>query len=109
MGLEFGESLLDEIQVRAVGREKDSEWCSSPIADIAHWHSPVLLIHGGDDFNVEFEQSVLLARMLVKQNIPFENHVFPSERPAFLRAQDWLQAYLWTLHFFDAKLEVPSR
>ncbi|MBS1027287.1 S9 family peptidase [Gluconobacter albidus] len=87
-------------------REKDSEWRSSPIADIAHWRSPVLLIHGDDDFNVEFEQSVLLARMLVERNIPFEDHVFPGERHAFLRTQDWLQAYLWTLHFLDAKLDV---
>lgn len=87
-------------------REKDSEWRSSPIADIAHWHSPVLLIHGDDDFNVEFDQSVLLARTLVERNIPFEDHAFPGERHSFLRTQDWLQAYLWTLHFLDAKLNV---
>ncbi|MBS1101628.1 S9 family peptidase [Gluconobacter sp. Dm-62] len=85
-------------------REKESEWRSSPIADIAHWRSPVLLIHGDDDYNVEFEQSVLLARMLVARNIPFEDHVFPGERHAFLRTQDWQSAYLWTLRFFDAKL-----
>ncbi|MBF0859785.1 S9 family peptidase [Gluconobacter sp. LMG 31484] len=91
-------------------RAKESEWRSSPIADIAHWRSPVLLIHGDDDFNVEFEQSVLLARMLVARNIPFEDHVFPGERHAFLRTQDWLSAYLWTLHFFDTKLLIkPPR
>ncbi|MBF0863443.1 MAG: prolyl oligopeptidase family serine peptidase [Gluconobacter potus] len=89
-------------------REKNSEWRSSPIADIAHWRSPVLLIHGDDDFNVEFEQSVLLARMLVERNIPFEDHVFPGERHAFLRTQDWLNAYLWTLHFFDTKLQAQQ-
>ncbi|GEM15834.1 prolyl oligopeptidase family serine peptidase [Gluconobacter oxydans] len=89
-------------------REKDSEWRSSPIADIAHWRSPVLLIHGDDDFNVEFEQSVLLARMLAARNIPFEDHVFPGERHAFLRTQDWLNAYLWTLHFFDTKLQAQQ-
>ncbi|MBB2204156.1 S9 family peptidase [Gluconacetobacter takamatsuzukensis] len=81
-----------------------SEWQSSPAADVAHWHAPVLLVHGDDDRTVEFEQSVLLARMLTALNVPFEDHALPAERHAFLRAQDWQTAYLWTMRFFDTNL-----
>ncbi|MBB2167204.1 S9 family peptidase [Gluconacetobacter aggeris] len=84
----------------------ESEWRSSPAADIAHWRAPVLLIHGDDDHNVEFEQSVLLASLLTARGVPFEDHAFPGERHAFLRTQDWLTAYLWTLRFLDAHLQV---
>ncbi|NHO34336.1 S9 family peptidase [Acetobacter fallax] len=79
----------------------DMEWRSSPVADIEHWHAPVMLVHGDDDRNVEFEQSVLLARMLTTRGIPYEDHVFSGERHAFLRMQDWLTAYLWMDSFFD--------
>ncbi|WP_256890173.1 prolyl oligopeptidase family serine peptidase [Acidomonas methanolica] len=82
----------------------DREWRSSPVADLGHWRSPVLLVHGDDDHNVSFDQSTLLARMLTARDIPFEEHVFPGERHAFLRTADWLAAYRWTLHFLDSAL-----
>lgn len=86
----------------------DMEWRSSPIADIQRWRAPVLLVHGDDDRNVEFEQSTLLARMLTAQGVPYEDHIFPGERHAFLRTQDWLQGYLWMDHFFDRTLQKMS-
>jgi len=30
---------------------------SSPVASIANWRSPVLLVHGDDDRNVPFQQT----------------------------------------------------
>lgn len=83
----------------------DLEWQSSPVADIAHWHAPVLLVHGDDDYNVEFSQSTLLARMLSEQGVNYEEHSFPNERHAFLRMQDWLTAYQWTNAFFARTLK----
>lgn len=76
------------------------EWQSSPAADIARWHAPVLLVHGDDDYNVEFEQSTLLARLLSERGVPYEEHALPDERHAFLRMQDWLSAYTWMNTFF---------
>ncbi|PYD75672.1 alpha/beta fold hydrolase [Novacetimonas pomaceti] len=87
----------------------ETEWRSSPIADIQHWRAPVLLVHGDDDHNVEFEQSTLLARMLTAQGIPYEDHVFPGERHAFLRTYDWLHAYLWMDHFFGRTLKQAQK
>ncbi|KXV76777.1 S9 family peptidase [Acetobacter cerevisiae] len=80
------------------------EWQSSPAADIAHWHAPVLLVHGDDDYNVEFEQSTLLAKLLSEQGVPYEEHSFPNERHTFLRMQDWLTAYMWMDTFFGRTL-----
>lgn len=82
----------------------DVEWQSSPAADIAHWHAPVLLVHGDDDYNVEFEQSTLLSRMLSEQGVSYEEHSFPNERHTFLRMQDWLTAYMWMDTFFGHTL-----
>ncbi|GBQ27302.1 peptidase S9 prolyl oligopeptidase [Gluconacetobacter sacchari DSM 12717] len=83
---------------------RELEWRSSPVADIAHWRAPVLLVHGDDDRTVAFEQSTLLARMLAARDVPFEDHALPGERHAFLRTQDWLRAYLWTMRFLDTRM-----
>jgi dipeptidyl aminopeptidase/acylaminoacyl peptidase len=45
---------------------------SSPLASVNTWRSPVLLIHGDDDRNVPFSESVDLAEALRKQGVPFE-------------------------------------
>lgn len=86
----------------------DIEWKSSPAADITHWHSPVLLVHGDDDYNVEFRQSVLLSRMLTTQGVPYEEHAFPNERHAFLRTKNWLSAYVWMDMFFNKTLPTTQ-
>ena len=82
----------------------DLEWQSSPVADIAHWHAPVLLVHGDDDYNVDFKESTMLANLLSEQGVPYEEHSFPNERHAFLRMQDWLAAYVWMDTFFARTL-----
>ncbi|AZV40264.1 S9 family peptidase [Komagataeibacter xylinus] len=87
----------------------ETEWRSSPLADIQHWRAPVLLVHGDDDRNVEFEQSTLLARALTAQGVPYEDHVFPGERHAFLRMQDWLHGYMWMDRFFERTLMNPTK
>lgn len=69
------------------------QWTSSPMSSMATWRSPVLLIHGDDDKNVDFDQSLLLARELAARGIPHEELVFPNERHEFLRYADWLAAY----------------
>jgi dipeptidyl aminopeptidase/acylaminoacyl peptidase len=72
--------------------ERQLQWDSSPLAAIETWRSPVLLIHGDDDRNVPFRQSLLLARELAARGIPFEELVFPNERHTFLRHARWVEA-----------------
>ena len=78
---------------------------SSPISSVEKWKSPVLLIHGDDDRNVAFSQTVDLVRKLREHNVPFEELVFPDEVHDFLRHQDWLRAYHAASDFFDRRLK----
>ena len=79
---------------------------SSPMAYISTWKSPVLLIHGDDDRNVNFKQSVILAQALRKQNVPFEELIFPDEIHDFLTHDHWLQAYSAAAAFLDKYLKT---
>jgi dipeptidyl aminopeptidase/acylaminoacyl peptidase len=78
---------------------------SSPISSVEKWKSPVLLIHGDDDRNVEFSQTVNLVRRLRANNVEFEQLIFPDEIHDFLRHQDWLRAYHAGAEFFDKHLK----
>ncbi len=84
---------------------RQKQWESSPMGAIDRWRSPVLLIHGDDDKNVDFDQSLLLARALDARQVPFEELVFPNERHEFIRYADWLKAYRATIDFFDRRLK----
>jgi dipeptidyl aminopeptidase/acylaminoacyl peptidase len=90
---------LDSPERTKVARE------SSPIASVNKWRSPVLLIHGDDDRNVAFSQTVMLVRLLREQHVEFEQLIFPDEIHDFLRHEDWLRAYHAASDFFDRKLK----
>jgi dipeptidyl aminopeptidase/acylaminoacyl peptidase len=81
---------------------------SSPMASVDTWRSPVLLIHGDDDRNVEFSQTVMLVEALRQRHVPFEELVFPNEIHDFLLARDWVAAYHATADFFARKLQRLS-
>src|SRR5579864_2324570 len=80
-------------------------WESSPLASVRTWRSPVLLIQGDDDRNVQFSNTVRLAAALRAQGTPFEEHVFPDEIHGFLLWRDWVTAYTLSADFFNRKLK----
>lgn len=77
---------------------------SSPMNFVKSWRSPVLLIHGDDDRNVPFSQSVMLAEALRAQGVDFEELVFPDEIHDLLVHAHWLAAYRAAADFLDRKL-----
>ncbi|HET8611589.1 MAG TPA: prolyl oligopeptidase family serine peptidase [Sphingomonas sp.] len=77
---------------------------SSPDADVADWRSPVLLIQGDDDRNVQFHQTVDLAVRLRRHDVPFEEMVLPDEIHGFLRHASWLKADTATVRFLTEQL-----
>ena len=77
---------------------------SSAIATADKWRSPVLLIHGDDDRNVPFQQTTDLAQRLKKQNVQFEEIIFPDEIHDLLLWKDWVRSYAATADFFNRKL-----
>jgi dipeptidyl aminopeptidase/acylaminoacyl peptidase len=93
-------SLSPEAQERA----RRLQWDSSPLGAIERWRSPVLLIHGDDDRNVDFSQSLVLARELTARGIPYRELVFPNERHSFFRHGNWLESLRATEAFLDLTL-----
>lgn len=78
---------------------------SSPMASIAGWRSPVLLIHGDDDRNVPFSESVDLLEKLRTLNVHVEQLVFPDEVHGFLLHRSWVKAYAASAEFLDRYLK----
>ncbi len=77
---------------------------SSPMSSVKNWRSPVLLIHGDDDRNVPFSETVTLVEALRKQHVPFEQLIFPDEVHDFLEHSRWLDAYRAAADFFRKHL-----
>ena len=77
---------------------------SSPMAWIDGWRSPVLLIHGDDDRNVPFSESVDLVESLRSRGVEVEQLVFPDEVHGFLLHRNWLEAFERAAAFLEAHL-----
>jgi dipeptidyl aminopeptidase/acylaminoacyl peptidase len=71
----------------------DVSYRSSAIAAIDGWKSPVLLVHGDDDRNVEFSQTVGLVQLLRARNIYHELIVIPDDTHESMLYSRWV--YTW--------------
>ena len=75
---------------------------SSPVADVRFWTSPVLMVHGDDDRNVEFLQTIDMVQRLRREGkAHVETLVFPDEVHSFLLHRRWLEAFSAASDFFD--------
>jgi dipeptidyl aminopeptidase/acylaminoacyl peptidase len=83
----------------------DLAYHSSPISELQFWSSPVLIVHGDDDRNVMFGQSIDLKNKLDALGVHNEVLVFPDEVHGFLRYESWLKTYEATAHFFNRFLK----
>jgi dipeptidyl aminopeptidase/acylaminoacyl peptidase len=98
---------VDMAGVHLWGSSLDPESVSyqaSAISQIAGWRSPVLLIHGDDDRNVAFSQTVGLVQLLRAHGVPHELIVFPDDVHDSLLFHRWLQAFGATDDFFRRAL-----
>ncbi len=87
-----------------VTRALEIAWQSSPVSSISTWKSPVLLIHGDDDRNVRFSQTVDLARRLAAAGVPFEELIVPDDTHHWMRHANAIRVNAATAEFFDRKL-----
>ena len=78
---------------------------SSPISAVDTWKSPVLFIHGDDDRNVYFAQTVDLVARLRARGVTVEQLIFPDEIHDFLLHRHWLAGYHAESDFFDRQLK----
>jgi dipeptidyl aminopeptidase/acylaminoacyl peptidase len=79
----------------------DLAFKSSPMSHVKNWKEPVLMIHGDDDRNVLFSESVELAEVLRKQGVHVEQLVFPDEVHSFLLHRNWVAAFEATFKFIN--------
>lgn len=85
--------------------EKELALKSSPEADLSKWTAPVLFVHGDDDRNVNFQQTIDLVEKLREKNVPLELLVLPDEVHGFLRYESWTKVFTTAKDFFDRKLK----
>jgi dipeptidyl-peptidase 4 len=76
-------------------------YSSSSVSQVDQWTSPVLLIHGDDDRNVAFSQTVGLVQALRAHEVYYELIVFPDEVHDFLVFDKWLQTWDATEDFLQ--------
>ncbi len=84
---------VDLAGVHLYGSSLDPEnlaYKSSAISEIDRWTSPVLVIQGDDDRNVNFAQSVGLVQLLRAHNVPYELLVMPDDTHETLLYKRWV-------------------
>ena len=82
---------------------------SSPVTAVDTWKSPVLFIHGDDDRNVYFAQTVDLTARLREKGVDIEQLIFPDEIHDFLLHRDWLAAYHAASDFFERRIKAQGK
>ncbi len=108
MGLSRNSDLfaagVDIAGVHLWGRSLDAENVSfkaSSVATVDKWTSPVLLVQGDDDRNVDFSQTVGLVQLLRARKVHYELIVFPDEVHDFLMFKRWLITFNAADDFFN--------
>jgi dipeptidyl aminopeptidase/acylaminoacyl peptidase len=74
---------------------------SSPMYDLSRWRAPVLVVHGDDDRNVPFSETVELVEALRLQGVHVEQLVFPDEVHSFLIHESWVRTFQRAAEFLD--------
>ncbi|MBL8269078.1 S9 family peptidase [Steroidobacter sp.] len=82
----------------------DLAWRSSPASAVSTWKSPVLFVHGDDDRNVRFTQTVDLVRRLEGRNVHYETLVLPDETHDIKRFDSELRMNQAAVEFLERHL-----
>jgi dipeptidyl aminopeptidase/acylaminoacyl peptidase len=83
-------------------------WRSSPVSWVESWRSPVLLIHGDDDRNVQFSQTVDLARRLEAKGVSFEEMVIVDDTHHFMRHANQVRVDAAIASYFERRFMTPA-
>jgi dipeptidyl aminopeptidase/acylaminoacyl peptidase len=98
------QTFVPEYEPLRTPEESRLAFMASPMASLDGWRSPVLVIHGDDDRNVAFAETVKLVEALRQRGVEVEQLVLPDEVHTFLRHASWLAAYRATADFLERKL-----
>jgi dipeptidyl aminopeptidase/acylaminoacyl peptidase len=78
---------------------------SAPILHMEKLERPLLVLHGTNDRNVSFEDSLRLFDVLIKLGKPFESQIYPGEIHFFRRSIVLKDAWKRIEDFFDRHLK----
>ena len=85
---------------------------SSAVSAIDTWKSPVFLVHGDDDRNVDFAQTVGLVQLLRARKIYHELIVVPDDLHESMLHRNWIETFdkmgVFLKRFVWDKQAVPS-
>lgn len=70
-------------------KDRDQARASSPMGHLDSWRSPILLIHGDEDMNVDVVETVDLAQRLRERGVEVRTLIFPGEAHDFIRHSEW--------------------
>ncbi len=73
-------------------------YANSPHKLIRNWHTPLLVIHGGSDFRVPYDQGMAAYNCAQMMGVPSELIVFPEENHWILKPQN---AIFWHRSYFS--------
>ena len=102
---------VDLAGVHLYGNSLDPEnlaYKSSAISEIDKWTSPVFLIQGDDDRNVNFAQTVGLVDLLRAHNVPYDLMVLPDDTHETLLYRRWLPIFAHMEEFLRRNLAKES-
>jgi dipeptidyl aminopeptidase/acylaminoacyl peptidase len=74
-------------------KDRDQARASSPMGHLDTWRSPVLLIHGDEDMNVDVVETVDLAQRLREHGVEVRTLIFPGEAHDFIRHAEWQKVW----------------
>ncbi|MCL4214953.1 MAG: prolyl oligopeptidase family serine peptidase [Gemmatimonadales bacterium] len=86
----------------------DLAWQSSPVSAVKTWRSPVLLIHGDDDRNVRFSQTVDLIQRLKAHGVEYEEITIVDDTHHFMRHENQKRVNAAIAEYLERKLR-PGR
>ena len=82
----------------------DLAWQSSPVSAVKTWRSPVLFIHGDDDRNVRFGQTVDLIQRIKAQGVEYEEITIVDDTHHFMRHENQKRVNAATAEYLERKL-----
>ena len=85
-------------------KDEDRARANSPVGHLDTWRSPVLLIHGDEDMNVDVVETVDLAQRLREHGVEVRTLIFPGEAHDFIRHAEWQKVWRALDPYFLEKL-----
>lgn len=89
----------------SVQKNQRLAWQSSPAAYLDQITSPLLMIQGDSDEEVDFQETIGVVRALRRLNIPVQTLIFPDETHGLSRFENQLTAAEATATFLASNLE----